>query len=153
MSVKIIDNFEGEYAFLSNFFPCTIEYGNKIYPSTEHFYQAMKTIDEKEREIIRSAPTPGEAKKAGRSVTLRDLWDEMKLGVMRHALAVKFKLGTELGDKLLATQDATLVEGNWWGDTFWGVCKGVGDNNLGKLLMERREVLKQDAKTHGVCTD
>ena len=42
---------------------------------------------------------------------------------------------------LLATGKATLVEGNSWGDTFWGVCRGKGKNMLGKILMRVRKRL------------
>lgn len=54
------------------------------------------------------------------------------------------KKNSELGNKLEATGDSLLVEGNWWHDTFWGVCNGFGENNLGKLLMKIREELKND---------
>jgi hypothetical protein len=43
---------------------------------------------------------------------------------------------------LLATGDKELIEGNTWGDTFWGVCNGIGQNHLGKILMAKRTELK-----------
>ena len=82
--------------------------------------------------------TPGEAKRMGRQVTLRKDWEDVKISVMEKGLRMKFAI-PELRDKLLATGEEELVEGNWWGDTCWGVCKGVGANNLGKLLMKIRE--------------
>ena len=54
----------------------------------------------------------------------------------------QFDPGTELGEKLKATGDGQIVEGNTWGDTFWGVCGGRGQNWLGRLLMERRALLQ-----------
>jgi predicted NAD-dependent protein-ADP-ribosyltransferase YbiA (DUF1768 family) len=39
---------------------------------------------------------------------------------------------------LLATGDAYLEETNHWGDVYWGVCNGVGQNRLGHALMEIR---------------
>ena len=68
--------------------------------------------------------------------------------VMRGLLARKFAPGTELAARLLATGDAQLVEGNTWGDRFWGVCRGQGRNQLGQLLMERRDQLR-----HGLAPE
>ena len=86
------------------------------------------------------AETPGLAKKLGRKATIRPDWEKIKLPIMEYLLRQKF------GDKtlkalLIGTGDAELVEGNMWGDTYWGVCKGKGENHLGKLLMKIREEL------------
>lgn len=136
----MIDKFDGEFAFLSNFYPCTVRDGKLTFPSTEHYFQAMKTLDMVERINISRAATPGESKKMGRSVKLRPDWEEVKLSVMETALRLKFA-DPELAAMLKATGDEELVEGNWWNDTFWGVCNGVGENNLGKLLMKIRAEL------------
>ena len=85
------------------------------------------------------APRPGDAKRLGRQVALRPGWDDLRVEVMRGLLARKFAPGTDLAPRLLATGDAQLVEGNTWGDRFWGVCRGQGRNQLGQLLMERRD--------------
>lgn len=61
---------------------------------------------------------------------------------MKDLIWQKFSFNNELSMKLLATGDQPIIEGNTWGDTFWGVCKGVGYNNLGKLIMERRAELR-----------
>ena len=142
-----IDSFSGEYEFLSNFFPSVICDPDGItYPTVEHYFQAMKTVHLSERKEIAAAPTPGKAKRMGRRVFLRSDWEGIKIEVMRQGLKQKFA-DKELRDKLLATGDAILIEGNWWHDTFWGVCDGKGENNLGKLLMEvRTEMIKEDEK-------
>ena len=62
---------------------------------------------------------------------------------MLSGLRIKFK-NPELRSLLLATGNEELVEGNWWRDTYWGVCEGVGQNKLGKLLMQVREEVKND---------
>jgi N-glycosidase YbiA len=62
--------------------------------------------------------------------------------VMRGLLRQKFSSG-ELYEKLLATGDALLVEGNSWGDRYWGQVQGTGENHLGKLLMQVRKELKR----------
>jgi len=84
--------------------------------------------------------TPGQAKKLGKSIELRPDWEEIKIEVMRELLRQKFDITKhyDLWLELHMTKPDELVEGNWWGDTFWGVCKGKGENHLGKLLMEIR---------------
>jgi len=141
--LQVVDRFTGEFAFLSNFYDSPITLNGFHYRTVEHAFQAMKTKNSSERERIRRASTPGLAKRLGRQVTLRRGWDEMKIAVMRDLLRLKFSVGTELAEWLCNTGDAELIEGNYWGDTFWGVCEGEGENMLGKLLMEIRDELQQ----------
>ncbi len=139
---KAITSFKGEYDFLSNFYPSPLKVANETYPTVEHLYQALKTKDKKERTPIRKAKTPGEAKRLGRNVQVRPNWDKIKVFFMEKLLLRKFK-DKKLRKKLLATGHAMLVEGNTWGDKFWGVCNGKGENNLGKLLEHVREGIRQ----------
>lgn len=139
----MITNFDGEYAFLSNFYPSTIvDREGNVYPTVEHYFQAMKTLDDKEREAIRTAETPGQAKRLGRKCTLRKEWDKIRDAVMLTALIEKFS-NRELREKLLATGEEFLAEGNTWGDTYWGVCEGKGRNMLGHSLMLVRAEIKE----------
>jgi ribA/ribD-fused uncharacterized protein len=140
--MKKIENFVGEYRFLSNFAPSLITVDGLDYPTVEHAFQALKTENPTEREIVRAARTPGQAKKLGRRVTLRADWNTSRVGVMKMLLEKKFS-NKVLRAELLATEDAELVEGNYWNDTFWGVCRCRGENNLGKLLMEVRSSIKK----------
>jgi ribA/ribD-fused uncharacterized protein len=133
----MINSFSDEYEFLSNFYAHPIQEGKLTFPTNEHYFQAMKTLDLEERINIARAATPGKAKRLGRSVKLRSDWEEIKLSVMETALRKKFA-DPVLAAKLKATGEEELVEGNWWNDRFWGVCNGVGENNLGKLLMKIR---------------
>ena len=140
--VTKIDKFDGtEYGFLSNFYSSPIKYEGIEYPTVEHMFQALKTLDMTERMRIASATTPGQAKRMGRGVPLRADWEEVKVDVMRTALELKFSNPT-LKNKLISTGDAELIEGNTWNDRFWGVCCGTGRNMLGTLLMELRDKLK-----------
>lgn len=132
-----ITEFFGEYRWLSNFWASPITFGDITFPTVEHAYQAAKSTNPDEWKYIASLPTAKRAKGAGSVVKLRPGWDDMKIDVMRELIQAKF-LHDDLREKLLATGDAELIEGNYWGDTFWGVCKGKGQNNLGKLLMEER---------------
>lgn len=143
MVVKI-DSFDGEYRFLSNFFvlPKPIEWEGLLYTTTEHAFQATKTLDPKEREKVRSAGSPGAAKRLGKLVKLRSDWNDMKVMVMSSICWVKFEHPI-LRKWLLATGDAELIEGNTWGDTFWGTVKGRGENQLGKVLMNIRGLVRR----------
>ena len=134
----MINSFQGDYRFLSNFWPVRVQLDGATYTTVEHAYQAAKTLDDRERNTVRRALTPGEAKRAGRRVTKRADWEQVKIEVMRVLLQQKFR-SDYLHDKLQATRGHELVEGNTWGDTFWGVCRGVGENHLGKLLMQIRD--------------
>lgn len=59
---------------------------------------------------------------------------------MLHLLRLKFEIPA-IAEDLLDTGDQRLVEGNVWGDRYWGVCDGVGENWLGELLMQVRDEL------------
>lgn len=139
----MIDSFRGEYRFLSNFWFVDVEFEGITYPSTEHAYVAAKTLDEDKRRAISKVRTPGEVKRLGRSLALRPDWEDVKIDIMRELVTKKFK-NSKLRSLLLATKDQQLIEGNTWGDTFWGVCRGKGSNHLGKILMQVREDLKDN---------
>ncbi len=133
----MIDAFEYQFAFLSNFHAHPVLYCGVTYRSVEHGYQAAKMTTTYDHDLVRDMPTPGQAKRAGRTLKRREDWDDVKVGVMRDLLVAKFK-DRALRNQLIATHPHELVEGNTWGDTFWGVCKGAGQNHLGRLLMDVR---------------
>lgn len=142
-----INSFDNEHRFLSNFFvlPRPIEWEGLLYRTTEHAFQAAKTLDPKERERIRDAGSPGQAKRLGRKVKpLRPGWDDMKVMVMDSICWIKFQHPL-LRKWLLETGDAELIEGNDWGDTFWGTVNGRGENQLGKSLMRIRDAIRRSA--------
>jgi ribA/ribD-fused uncharacterized protein len=141
----MINAFEGEYAFLSNFYFSPMIIRDVAYTTNEHFFQAMKTFDPKERQDIVLAPTPRRAKYLGRKVSLRKDWEDIKEEVMLIGLRHKFS-NPDLRRKLLATGNEELIEGTTWHDKYWGICNcetcgGQGKNRLGKLLMQVREEL------------
>lgn len=138
-----IDLFRFEFGFLSNFHEASIWVDGERYPSVEHAYQAMKSSDESTRKMIREARTPAVAKKLGYSCKLPDDWDTKKVDIMRTLVRAKFK-NPLLRSMLLATEGANLVEGNTWNDRFWGVCKGSGQNWLGRILMEVRDECRKE---------
>lgn len=144
---QVIDSFQGEYRFLSNFelSPITVRVGGVDLQasSVEHAYQALKATNASDRIQILSARTPGGAKRLGKSVQYREDWEEVKVKFMRELVLAKFTQNPRLAEKLLSTGTAELVEGNWWGDRFWGVCRGSGQNQLGRILMWVRAELRR----------
>jgi len=143
----MVSSFRGRHTFLSNFYPARVEFEGGVCPSVEHAYQAAKTLDLERRLPFQTTGIKGNnisaatAKKFGRRLLLRPDWESVKLDVMATCLKSKFS-DLELRDRLLATGDEELVEGNDWGERFWGVCFGSGENHLGRLLMKLREELR-----------
>jgi len=146
-----IKDFSKEYSFLSNFYPSEVEIDGMKYPTVEHAYQAAKTFNSTEREMILKQETPGKAKRAGKKVHIRLDWEGIKISIMYYLVRQKFKNDVELKNKLMNTENEKLVEGNTWGDTFWGVCRGVGENHLGKVLMKIRGEI-EDGTIDGRCS-
>jgi ribA/ribD-fused uncharacterized protein len=146
-----IREFRGRWAFLSNFHRAELLWEGIQYPTSEHAFNAGKTLDLDARRDIARAPTPREAKRCGRQVQLRPLWDErIRYEVMAEVLHAKFSARPERGEALLSTGDAVLVEGNRWHDVTWGRCLcvrhgGAGENRLGKMLMALRDAYRAQA--------
>lgn len=135
----MIDRFSGRYFFLSNFYSIPVEYEGLVYENNESAFQAQK---DPSRKLEFTSLNPSEAKKLGRHVTLRKDWEDVKVETMKNIVREKFNQNPDLQEKLLATGDEMLVEGNTWNDCCWGVCNGVGKNLLGKILMDVRKELK-----------
>ena len=146
-----IQGFQGKWRFLSNFYPAPILFEGLVYPTSEHLYQTLKTEIPSEREFVRSSGTPGESKRRGRRVTVRENWNGIKVSIMRKVVREKFLQNPELEKRLLDTGDALMVELNTWNDTFWGVCRGKGENYLGLVLMNVRLELRKrmEEKSNG----
>ncbi|WP_317735136.1 NADAR family protein [Escherichia coli] len=130
-----------------NFYSTSDDYGDfsnfAAWPTSEHYFQAQKFLDEKYREEIRRVSSPMVAARMGRdrSKPLRKNWESVKEQVMRKALRAKFEQHAELRALLLATAPAKLVE-HTENDAYWGDGgHGKGKNRLGYLLMELREQL------------
>ena len=137
-----ITSFSGEHEFLSNFCSSPITVDGIEFPTVEHAFQAAKTFDLTEKHQVAMQTTPGKAKRLGRKVTLRPHWNEIRAEVMEALVHQKFFEHPDLAAKLLATGDDELVEGNTWNDTFYGVCRGKGQNRLGQILMKVRDGLE-----------
>jgi ribA/ribD-fused uncharacterized protein len=144
-----IRGFFGEFRFLSNFWPAKVFLDDEEYSSVENAYQAAKYRKEYRdffkkcaaKEIKKYVEENNDGKYP------KEEWEAMRDGIMKDLLSQKFNqdLNPDIQKMLAATGSKYLEETNYWGDTYWGVNKtdaseeGVGENNLGKLLMEIRE--------------
>jgi ribA/ribD-fused uncharacterized protein len=142
----MITRFNNEYEFLSNFYEVKITWQGITYRNVEAAYQAQKCM---ERSHEFANLTGAEAKKLGRVVPIDPNWEYRKLMVMKNLVYLKFAENKDLKQKLLSTGNEYIEEGNWWGDTYWGVCTNkkydhVGENHLGKILMEVRQMLQNE---------
>lgn len=135
---KAIRQFRGDFFFLSNFYNCPVAYKQLTYTNNEAAFQAQKCVSDTER-IQFTKLSPSEAKRLGRRVSLRKDWENVKVSIMEEVVRAKFTQNAELADKLLATGDAHLEEGNTWGDRVWGTVNGIGANQLGIILMKIRD--------------
>lgn len=140
-----IASFRAQYDFLSNFYNRPITYKGLIYDNNEAAFQAQKCITEEEKANFCNC-SPSKAKSRGRSVKLRSDWESIKIGVMEDVVYLKFTQHPDLAARLLATGETELVEGNTWGDCFWGFDTRTqqGQNHLGKILMQVRSQLRQE---------
>lgn len=138
---QAIKEFQGDFFFLSNFYECPVTYGQLTYTSNEAAFQAQKCTSDAEK-IPFTKLNPSEAKKLGRQVDLRTDWNAVKVKIMEEIVRAKFTQNAALADKLLATGDAYLEEGNTWGDRIWGTVNGSGENRLGIILMQIRAEIK-----------
>ena len=154
MAEPAITSFLGDYFFLSNFYRRAFfcehpVFGRSFGLTSEHHFQAAKAYARQDWLLVHAASSPGEAKRRGRRIERNRNWDEVKIDIMRSILQAKFA-DPILRAKLLATGEAELIEGNTWGDRFWGAVwiplvdrdHWEGENWLGKLLMEIRDGLR-----------
>lgn len=138
--MKQIKEFKNEWRFLSNFYYHKMVVDGTIHMSMEHYFQYSKTNNVADAAAILNAKTPGEAKRIGGKVELIENWDQIKDDIMLNGLRAKFSW-PYLINLLEFTDGYELIEGNYWGDKYWGVClkTNEGENKLGKLLMQVRD--------------
>jgi ribA/ribD-fused uncharacterized protein len=149
-----ITSFRKPFAFLSNYSNSPVEFEDVEYPTVEHAYQAAKTLDDGWRVRILAASNPDWAKQMSKrkSFSIREGWDQVRLGIMHSLLRQKFS-EAKRAQKLLSTGKRHLIEGNIWGDRYWGMCQGedghwTGENHLGELLMDVRRELEKNEELH-----
>lgn len=136
-----INNLKG--SFLSNFYESFIELDAVVYRNAEAAYQAMKSNDSLVK--VKFINLNGASAKAlGKRIELRKDWNDIKLDMMYKIVKNKFMQNSTITELLIDTNDKVIIEGNNWGDIYWGICNGIGENNLGKILMKVREEMKYE---------
>jgi len=145
--MDVINDFDNEFFFLSNFTYSPFVVSSIKWDTVEHYFQAMKTTDLDLREKIKKVGHPRFAKKFGKILKLRNDWEDIKYGIMKQAVGYKFTQNQKYREMLIDTHPAKLIEGNSWHDNIWGDCYCVrcknieGKNLLGKILMDVRSEL------------
>lgn len=133
------------YAF-DNFAPFQVEWRGKLYPTSEHAYQAAHFIDNNPdlAEEIRHCRSPKQAQDYANENTDKDDpdWKDKKLSIMEEIVRCKLNQHQYIRELLLSTGDKTIVEMNDK-DEFWGWGKSHNaQNNLGKIWMKLRDELR-----------
>jgi len=152
---------------LSNFSPYQILYNQQVWPTSEHLFQGLKTLIPSFREIIRTAASPALAKRYGnyRTVDIQEVidgmpvsrkvpmqredWKDIRVKVMTYVIDLKVDQHPCIAEYLVGTKNRIIIEGNTWCDNFWGNCfcdkcsSVAGENNLGKIFMQKRKKLIQ----------
>lgn len=143
-TVSVVKRFRGDYEFLSNFYPAKQMYDGIAYYNAEAAYQAQKCADPDPKMHFAKLYSD-ESKRFGRTIVVREDWDEIKVDVMKQVVRAKFEQNPRLAKMLLGTGDIPLREGNTWHDVFWGVDlkTGEGENHLGQILMQLRKEFKE----------
>ncbi len=137
------------YGFLSNFARYPIDLDGRVWPTSEHFFQAQKFVDPTRQEQVRGAVSAMDAARLGRTLPgLRPDWDAVRDGAMLRALRAKFAQHPSLRDQLVATGEATLIE-HTANDRYWADGgDGSGRNRLGELLqLVRAELLVEQERS------
>ena len=136
-----------EYGEFSNFAGYSIQLDGKRWPTSEHYFQAMKFQENSHREAIRKEKSPLQAARLGRDRKrpLRRDWESVKVSIMRKAVLCKFTQHEDLRELLLSTGEAKLIE-HTTNDAYWGDGgDGSGKNMLGRILMEVRTQLREES--------
>jgi len=156
----MIEQFRGPNFYLSNmyFLENWIQTDQGfLVPTSEHAYQAAKFVDIDAHKQVASACAEMldprvyadglAAKEMAHSLIeqgaeVRLDWEIARDGIMLVSARQKFVRNRPILEKLIATEFEEIVEGNDWGDRYWGVDpvgSRNGKNMLGKILMRVRD--------------
>ena len=141
---------------LGSFAACPFDLDNATWPSSEHYFQAMKFNDASLREAIRHAASAKEAQQMGRKRNMRkhmrDDWSNVKTTVMTRAIYIQCRSDDDKAQALLGTGGVQIIENHGY-DYYWGCGRDRrGANHFGKVLMNvRNKLLKeqQEATANG----
>lgn len=127
---KKITDFSGENAFLSNLYPCSVEYDGVKHKSLQHAYEYQKSLDERDRKYILSCKTGIDAYRAGTFIPEREDWNDIKDSIMKKCLESKFLKNDYIRQRLKNTGKSEIVHKNKKGL--------INDNYIGKIIMALR---------------
>jgi ribA/ribD-fused uncharacterized protein len=139
------------YGCCSNFARYPFTLGGKLWPTTEHYFQAQKFMGTEHEEAIRRVSSPMVAARMGRSRQrpLRPDWERVKDAVMLDGLRAKFAQHADIRAVLLGTGQTSIIE-HTRKDPYWGDGgDGTGRNMLGMLLMRVRNELRTERIAFG----
>jgi hypothetical protein len=146
---KKIAGFVAEYRWLSNYFPCRVQWEGRVYGSAEAAYHSGK-YPEADRDVFTKLDADPARKLSRTKPYDKAAWEGRKMPTMREVVWAKFSQNPELAKKILTTGDRHIEETNWWGDKVWGVYRDEGQNLLGKVIMDvRARLAKESAAPSG----
>ena len=136
------------FGCFSNLYRRSMTFEGCLYPTAEHAYQAGKARKKEVRDWLMAAPSPSLLAMAAHGLYYWDItpkWSTTKFARMKSVLHAKFSEHQDLGEILLGTGDARLVESATVDNPvnrLWGEVNGVGRNMLGILMMEVRDEIR-----------
>ena len=139
-----INFIESPWHYLSPFSAHQIKVDEKIYPTLEHAYQAMRLKSDEQRSKVQNCPSPLEAWRLGQKYKINPnnlVSDYDKTELMERLMRLKLKQHPDIAAVLLESGGRGLhkVFGT---DYFWGTGHdGSGQNIMGKLWMKLRDEL------------
>lgn len=139
--MKKILGFNNDYIWLSNFYNTPILWQGLGFLNVEAAYQASKCTNTNIAKQFQNM-SGKDAKSFSKTINIRKDWNNIKFNVMSQLILQKFLTNENLKQQLIQTDNIYIEETNTWNDIYWGVCNGIGENNLGKILMATREYLK-----------
>ena len=136
----VINQFKGEYDFLSNRFGCRFVWQGLQYGNAEAAFQSSKCMDASERKVYAGCSADKAALK-GREQAPFPGWEDARLDIMGSILRAKFEQNPSLMKKLTDTGTCILINGNNKQETYWGVdlYSWQGENHLGRIIMDIRD--------------
>lgn len=142
----MIYEFRGDFNWLSNFYSCKVKYKGYEFGSVEQAYMFAKNDTCDDWLKFCQTNSPGICKQQSKLIKIREDWDSVKLNIMEYLLEQKFNQDP-FKSKLIATGNRNIIEGNYWGDSFWGVDLNLnpnyGENHLGRIIMKIREKINE----------
>ncbi len=136
-----------EFYVFNNFSAHAVEFRGKLYPTSEHAYQAAKCTDPQGREAIRQARSPLEAKRLANETYRASKdpeWRNKKVQVVEEILRAKLAQHPEAQEALRKSGHEDIIEDSPT-DYFWGEgADGSGKNTLGKIWMKLRDEAQAD---------